>query len=733
MLPSLTAWATTRDAPNLCLRRARAAPLLEWMNTPVAPSGEERARKAQLFALSFTALFLELMVIRWVPSVELLIAYYANLMLLSSFLGLGLGALAGSRRWPLFDWFPAFLAADVAVIILCRHVALGGSAVEMRFSAPPPAFLSRAVLVGIFGANALLFLPLGQRIGQLFDSLPRLAAYGWDLAGSLCGTLTFGLFSFKLFSPLLGLGIVALLYLIVCRGRRWVLSVPLFAAVLGLLFATQEPAAQWSPYYYIYVTKVALPVEPARAPPPDLRTMRDPPVYAVRVNQFGYHYDATLDLSRYTPGTPQAWHIGTLWDQYRVPYLLCPGRDRVLVVGAGGGVDVQAGLLSGARHIDAVEIDPVIAQVSRRFNAADPYADPRVTVHIDDARSFFAHATPGYDLVIFGFLDSQALFSAMSNVRLDGFVYTVESLRSAYALVREGGVLSLSFYASRDWLVPKLYRMLADATGQTPRLYLNDRNLILTVAKGYTPPPLPAGYKYQQLVFDTPPAIERATDDWPYLYLSRRTIPADYLIAIGGLLALSVAAIAGFKPAGTGRPGWFFGCLGMGFLLLETKSISDCTLFFGATWFVTLVVVAGVLLMVLAANFVATRLRGFSYWLYLPLFAALLLLYAVPRQQILHLDLGGRLLWTLAAVPLPVFFAGLIFSTSFREAATPSALFGANLIGAMIGGFSEYLGMVMGTHQLALLIIGAYLASLGLAAFARRAGPAAAATGAPAG
>ena len=44
----------------------------------------------QMFILSFTALFLELMVIRWVPSVVRLVAYYANLMLLSSFLGLGI-------------------------------------------------------------------------------------------------------------------------------------------------------------------------------------------------------------------------------------------------------------------------------------------------------------------------------------------------------------------------------------------------------------------------------------------------------------------------------------------------------------------------------------------------------------------------------------------------------------------------------------------------------------------
>jgi len=154
--------------------------------------------------------------------------------------------------------------------------------------------------------------------------------------------------------------------------------------------------------------------------------------------------------------------------------------------------------------------------------------------------------------------------------------------------------------------------------------------------------------------------------------------------------------------------------LGLGFLLLETKSISDCSLYFGTTWFVTLIVVTGVLLMVLAANLVAMRLSRFRIWLYAPLVATLLLLYFVQRDSILALSFDERLLWSLLAVPLPIFFAGLIFSTTFRQALNPSSFFGANLIGAVIGGFCEYFSMIMGNKNLMFLIIGAYLASLGL-------------------
>ena len=157
-------------------------------------------------------------------------------------------------------------------------------------------------------------------------------------------------------------------------------------------------------------------------------------------------------------------------------------------------------------------------------------------------------------------------------------------------------------------------------------------------------------------------------------------------------------------------------------MITWSKGISDSTLFFGATWFVTMVVVSGVLLMVIAANLVAERLRGFSFWMYAPLFAILALLLVVPRENVLQFDFAGRLLWTLLVVPLPVFFAGIIFSTTFRDAAFPSGAFGANLIGAMVGGFCEYLAMAVGNHRLSMLVIIAYLGSMLVLATARRLG-----------
>jgi len=686
--------------------------------------GDESRAGWQMFALSFTALFLEMMVIRWVPSVVHLVAYYANLMLLSSFLGLGAGAMAAGRRWNLLGWFPVFLACDIGMLLMDRNSVLGTSPSELHFYALPPSMLHAFALVRIFAMNALVFVPLGQRMGVLFNSMPRLKAYAWDLAGSLSGTLCFGLFSLKHFSPVLGMAGVMLVYLTVTTRRATLAALPMFAATLAAVVWNSDPRAIWSPYYYITVSRFDTPGVSESAPPPDLGTMRDPPMYVVRVNQFGYHFDAALDRSRYTPGTKAENDARWFSRQYVLPYAVSDGRDRVLIVGAGGGCDVEAALASGARHVDAVEIDPAIVDISRRFNAGAPYSDPRVSVHIDDARAYLARARPGYDLVLFGFLDSQALFSTMNNVRLDGYVYTIESIRTAYRLLNDQGMLALSFSLGKPWLGPKLYGLVKEATGRIPQMYMDEPRQLIILCVPRDPAVMlpPKVLRYFRATFVNPSDVDLPTDDWPFLYLARRTIPSDYVIAIASLLAFSVAAVACLRRRTFGLADIHFGLLGMGFLLLETKNISDCTLFFGATWFVTLIVVAGVLLMVIAANLTAERLKGCSLWMYAPLLATLALLLVVPREAVLGLEFPVRMLWTLLVVPLPIFFAGIIFSTTFRESASPSAVFGANLIGAMLGGFCEYLGMAIGSHRLSILVITAYLGSMLVLSAARRLG-----------
>jgi hypothetical protein len=684
----------------------------------------------QLLACSFLALFLELMLIRWVPAALEIIAYYSNLLLLSSFFGLGLGALLAGRVRSIFGWFPPLLLVDVLIILAARQGSLPSSDGEVRFNASSEGahVLAYAVLVAVFVGNAAVLVPIGQRIGELFGRLPVLRAYGYDLGGSLGGTLAFGAFSWAFFSPVVGMVIPLALHAAMASWRQRLVALPLALATLGCMRHATDPNAIWSPYYYIMVREAGG-TRALAEPPPDLQTRQDPPVFVVAVNHAFYQYHGSMDPSRYpaAAGSSNAPAAG-LGVRYGMPHLLRPGARSALVLGSGGGLDVEAALLHGVPSVDAVDIDPGLIAIARRWSANGVYDDPRVQVHVDDARAFLERGARTYDCVIFGLLDSQALFSTMSNVRLDGYVYTLEGIRAGWRRVAPGGVLSLTFYmAGQQWLTARLDRLVTLATGRQPLRYTEGQHIVLVVPRdanttARAPETLPPFRRITSLV---PPEgrVVVPTDDWPFLYLREPGIPVDYLVVLGLLAVVVTLTIAAARPPGgidASDAQSFF--LGAGFLLLQTKSITDCSIYLGATWVVTTAVISGVLLMVLLANLATVRsARRASY---LALFAALAVVAFVPRETILGLPVAGRLAWILLVVPLPIFFAGRLFSALFRSSPRPAALFGTNLLGATLGGFCEYGGMLIGSRGLSVVLFALY--GLSWVAARRRAATAAA-------
>jgi hypothetical protein len=694
-------------------------------------SAIQRSAATRLFTLSFASLFLELMVIRWVPSEVRLVAYYANLMLISSFLGLGIGAMLSSRGWRLFRWFGVLLLIDVLLLLaLSRTAAVPVETGEWKFDESQQRVFSFFTLVSIFVMNAMLFVPLGEQIGVQFARLPALRAYTWDLLGSLSGTVVFALFSLLHFSPILGMTLVILLTATLSERRALWWGVPCYIVALGTIWLTTPAGAYWSPYYFITVSETiaqntpgsnvyTLGERPAAPPPPQLRQMIDPPVYSLRVNKDIYQLHGSIAPARYSEPWKRKLMDG-YFRQYGLAHQILGPPGRVLVLGAGGGADVEAALIYGAASVDAVEIDPLIPRIGDRISSAAPYQDPRVSLHIEDARAFLQNSRQMYDRVVFGFLDSQGLFSYGSNLRIDGYTYTVESLRSAFARVNENGAMTVSFFAGQPWMAYKLSQMIEQAVGQPPIIYFSARKLVMIVPRRM-PANVPDAVGEWQRVAFAKSNIDLATDDWPYLYLEARSIPRDYAIAIGALLAISVLTVMLMRRGRFGSSDAHFLMMGWGFLLLQTKSIGDCSLYFGTTWFVTSLLITGVLIMVLAANWVVEHFHlVFHAWLYAPLFAWLVMLLVVPRTAILAQPLAVRVAWTLLAVPLPVFFAGLIFSTTFRVSANRPAAFGANLIGATLGGFCEYLSMWMGIAALGYVVIGAYAASLCFVLISRR-------------
>ena len=66
--------------------------------------------RVELFVASFLMLFVELVLIRWAGAQVVHLSYFANFILLGSFLGIGIGFLRAHRGPDLFRWAPAALA-----------------------------------------------------------------------------------------------------------------------------------------------------------------------------------------------------------------------------------------------------------------------------------------------------------------------------------------------------------------------------------------------------------------------------------------------------------------------------------------------------------------------------------------------------------------------------------------------------------------------------------------------
>ena len=678
-----------------------------------------------LFLASFLSLFLELLLIRWVPSVMRIVAYYANLMLISSFLGLSCGVLLARKKLDLFRWFAPLLLLLVVLVSAFTGVDLQ-SPDEFRFVFTSTPGTATVVTILIFVANALVFVPLGELIGDYLQRLPPLQAYSWDLGGAIAGTVLFGFFSYFWFSPILGSVVVMGIYLIFCvrRGNLMMTCTPFFIPTLTIMASNENIPGIWSPYNRISVIEAGADgdLRLVSNPAAGLGTMRDPPFYVIQVNRTTYMWAGTIDGRRYTApsryelnfGEIEKRSLSSFAELYALPHLIRPEARDVLVVGSGGGLDVEAALLYGAKQVHAVEIDPAIIRMGHQYSASQSYKNPRVSVYNTDARAFFKQSHQKYDMVVFGYLDSQSLFSQMSNIRLDGYVHTRESFREAFSLLRAGGLLSVSFYVpGKVWLLDRLVSMVRSATTDSPPLvYVSPGGqAIILAGKGFVPEG-PVRFLDTRKVTWVPLGTPEATDDWPYLYLRKRFIPSDYLITMGILLLISVGLIVATSDRRMQGIDLHFFFLGAGFLLLEAKSITTISLYFGTTWFVSMVVILGVLIMVLLANLVASTLPRPTLTLYLPLIASVGFLYLFPVQSVSAWSFLSRLIFSLTIIPLPIFFAGLIFSTTFRESREPSLSFGSNLLGAVVGGFVEYLGMITGMKALLLVVVVFYLASL---------------------
>jgi hypothetical protein len=565
-----------------------------------------------------------------------------------------------------------------------------------------------------FMLTALSFVPIGQLCGRVLTRLPKLTAYGMNLLGSLLGVLLFFLLSFLWTGPVIWFVLCFLVILLFQAFNPRVLFVGILSSAVAITVLAWPTSSVWSQTYSPYQLLELGPDEGSGVGVGSWRSMT--------IRAAGHYYQRLLNLSTNYVATANSRALKSAASYYQLPYTLVGHVGDVAVVGAGTGNDVAAALRMGATSVDAIEIDPAILGFGRSFHPEQPYQNSNVHPIVNDARTHLRAAGRPYDMIVYGLLDSHTLLSQASSVRLDSFVYTVEAFREARSRLNENGTLSLSFTVLSPALGRKLYLMLERAFGAPPVCIEAgyDGSVIFLESKrgGFQLPPgvvEAAGFKNSSEKFADPAVLaDESTDDWPFLYMPRREYPASYLGVVALMLALTLLLTRSLVKIKAHASQSVFFLLGAGFLLVETKNITELGLTFGNTWQVIAVTIAGILSMAFIANIVVDRFQirrlGIPYVL---LLASLGLGLFVALKGGFPSTASGRLL-ALAVLSCPLFFSGMVFSAALQHSEDISGAMAANLIGAMCGGLLEYNSMYFGfasLYWIALALYGAAFVS----------------------
>lgn len=665
-----------------------------------------RADAAIIFSAGLS-LFVELAIIRWQSSVLPFLAFYKNFSLLACFVGLGLGyALATRDRIGLFLVLP-LLAWQFVFMTVMRYLPghpIGINPVNEQLTVGLGLgslfhllFLYQLLAI-VFLLTALTFTPVGQLCGRLMERRGKLRAYGLNLLGSLLGVLLMLAASFLWTPPLVWFALCFAAILLFTSRTPSSLIVGISSAVVCVIALAWPVNPLWNRIYSPYQL---------------LEIGRDDVTGLTLITAEGHYHQRIFDFS-----DPKSTRLSDVRRYYDFPYQAQPKLANVAVVGAGTGNDVAAALRAGAQHVAAIEIDPAIELTGDLSHPEKPFSNPRVHVVIDDARSFLRTTDQTFDLVVYGLLDSHTLLSQGSSVRLDSFVYTVEGIREARSRLKADGVLSLSFCVVSDELGRKIYLTLQQAFDGRPPVCVQagyDNSIIFLESNdpawALSPKTIEDAGSIDKTPYYANPSLQAdvSTDDWPFFYMPRRVYPLSYLVMVAEVVVLSFFLARSYVPE---RPklnhiAFFF--LGAGFMLIETKGITEMGLAFGNTWQVIGIVIAGILTMGFLGNCLVAWLSIKRPLVpYLFLFAALALGWHVASSGGFASTLVGRL-ETAVVLTVPMLFSGIVFSTLLSSKGQVSGMMAMNLLGAICGGLLEYNSMYFGFRFLYLMAIGCYV------------------------
>jgi SAM-dependent methyltransferase len=446
-----------------------------------------------LFLISWLVLFLELACIRWFPAHVLFLTFFTNTVLLASFVGMSVGCLVARSPTRYLCQTPyllaiaiaAGLAVDLSSETLQRVFNVGNQAnpdvvyfgTEAISENPLPFTIPIEVVGGLFFVLiAITLVGPGQEMGRAFNRVEnRTTAYSANLLGSLLGIGMFAACSYLQLPPVVwfGLIVIVIAYLLLRNDPNAPIT-PTTPSAPDELGEHNPPAqpSQIMPILVLFATLAVTMFTSGYFPTkgfvtawsPYYRIVYEPPTRTIVTNQISHQSMFPVDTPAVAP--------------YSLPYLF--QRDlktrsgepawhpfkRVLIIGAGSGNDVARALqwIPADAKIDAVEIDPVIQTIGSQNHPDRPFADRHVTVYLNDGRNFLRDApAETYDLVVFALIDSLVLQSGYSTLRLESYLFTLQSFQDVRRVLKPTGVYTVYNFFRQGWIAGRIRDQLREA------------------------------------------------------------------------------------------------------------------------------------------------------------------------------------------------------------------------------------------------------------------------------
>lgn len=320
-------------------------------------------------------------------------------------------------------------------------------------------------------------------------------------------------------------------------------------------------------------------------------------------------------------------------------------KNKMLVIGPGGGKEVLFGLLSGVGQITGVEVNSDFVSIVKKYKDFDGgiYTDfPNVKIEVGEGRHFVKKTNKHFDIVVMALPSTKQLQNIDNLAENENYLLTVEALKDYLHILKPDG--RLIFTVHNRWELVRLIVTAVEAfnkIGITSRDALNHfeileqnyeptivikknaftideinhtENIIKNLPKGlppvtYLPYHLneaantPVNY-ILRLISVNPASLENyinefkynispCWDNSPYFYKVKRGIPSDYFWLLVGVAFFNVIMI--FSPLSVLKkkmkkkdlkililPLIVFTCIGAGFMILEISLFQKLILYLGS-------------------------------------------------------------------------------------------------------------------------------------------------------